>query len=544
MTALIFGVDGNSSNGHSATWSAAGVKGDRGGFVEYSYSEPELLAHLAGTTASYADGCLPVVLIGVEGQYLGKITPANYAKAFREAVEKVRTENPNRPYYAFEIINEPYDCGPNGSNAADYAAICKATYEAVEAAGIPLWPHAGGVMLLVAAHLTYQKKTSETVGGEFSDYTTGHGWIKDFAEAWPESLTKVNGWTSHPYGKPREAAHEGNNGIRSAKVQHENAVACGFNTTGTNNWWVTEFGYNVGGAEEKSESVKTNAEQASKLQEALEELQEFHSEGWLKAVFAYADEDGGWTLWGKEAQTVLTTWAAAHAVEEEAHTEPQPEAPPSPEAAPPGTLSETAERVYDQLAPTFFRQDGQHSFSGWNFTRALASMIDPAALVVQPQADKPPYAVLFDMTTCPTEWLPWVAQFVGIMPSKIEALIARGQEALAREWIEHPIQFNRGKVSAMELAARATLTGTKVLYFYVRYNGEAFTIKAASLAGQTPNPKETKAAIESMMAAWCHLEYETVEGGTLGLLEASHPKVSEVESAHATTRDAELHPEK
>lgn len=309
---LIFGVQSNSANGHSATWTAARVRGDRGGNIEYNYNDAELIAHLAGVKASYEQGCLPITLIEVGQMYLANIVPLTYAAKFLEAVVAVRAANPGKPYYVFEIINEPFNCGSNGSNASDYAAICKATYEALETAKVPLWPAAGGVMLLVAAHMTYQKKISEKVGGAFSDWTTGGGWLKDFIEAWPAAKEKVNGWTSHPYGEPNvEASHEGNNEIASAFLQHEQAVLLGYGPTGTNNWWITEFGFGVPPVSGHG-AVATEALQASKLKESLEQMLPWHAAGWLTAVNVFADGITEWGIWGKTAQGVLTAFASAH----------------------------------------------------------------------------------------------------------------------------------------------------------------------------------------------------------------------------------------
>jgi hypothetical protein len=201
------------------------------------------------------------------------------------------------------------------------------------------------------------------------------------------------------------------------------------------------------------------------------------------------------------------------------------------------------DRLYIALAP-FFKQDAQYGFGGRTFCRALMAMLMPAAEIVQPSDTKPGWAILANPQTCPVAWLPWLGQFVGIEPSSISTLIATGQTALAREWIEHPINFLRGTVQGMTLAAKATLTGTKTVFLYTRYNGEAFVIKAATLATETAHSAETQEAIESMMPAWDVLQYETVTGGTLAILEASHPKLSEVEAAHVTDADLEAHPEK
>lgn len=201
-------------------------------------------------------------------------------------------------------------------------------------------------------------------------------------------------------------------------------------------------------------------------------------------------------------------------------------------------LTESGERLYNQLAPTFFREDEKYGWAGALFVSAFARMFDDVAAVVQPSGSQPGYAILADPVNVPAQWLPWLAQFVGV------DLTTSPDAAHSRLWIKSPLGYTRGTTAAMLLAAQATLTGTKTVYFYTRYNGEAFLIKAATLESETPSQVSTRQAIESMMAAWDVLLYEAVKGGTYGLLEASHAKYSEVEAAHPTYEDLELHPEK
>lgn len=201
-------------------------------------------------------------------------------------------------------------------------------------------------------------------------------------------------------------------------------------------------------------------------------------------------------------------------------------------------LTDTGERLYAQLAPTYFKEDERYGWAGTIFASALARMFDGAAEVVQPIGTKPPFAVLFDVANVAARWLAWVAQFVGV------DLRTSPNAATSRAWIKSPLSYTRGTTTAMKLAAEATLTGSKTLFFYTRYNEEPFRLKAASLVTQTANPTATREAVESMMPAWIVLEYETVAGGTMAILEASHAKISEIEAAHATMSDLELHPEK
>lgn len=318
-TPLVFGIQNSISNGHNAAYAAGTgkkISANRERTITYNEVGAELTEDLAAIKVGYENFTHTSTIIGVNNAFLANVVPATFGTGAREIVEKVMTQNPGQPYYIFELINEPYNDGEKGSNASDYAKLVQAAYEAVEAAKIPLWPAAGGAMLLVAAHMTYQKKTSEKVAGEFSDWTTGHGWMKDLIEAWPGGAAKINGWYSHPYGEPNVAASaEGNNHIASGKLQHDTAVTLGFNSTGTNNWWFTEFGYDVsaGGGFGEGNTIE---QQRTKLKQALEQMLPWRAEGWLKGVIVFADGAANWGIWGaaegERAAKMFKEFAEAH----------------------------------------------------------------------------------------------------------------------------------------------------------------------------------------------------------------------------------------
>jgi hypothetical protein len=206
-------------------------------------------------------------------------------------------------------------------------------------------------------------------------------------------------------------------------------------------------------------------------------------------------------------------------------------------------LSESATRIYNQLAPTYFKEDENLPLPyGAILVAAFCKMLDATAETVQPSGTKPGLAILMSPAEVDEKWLAWLAQFVGVPKKKLETAPS---VAVQREWIEHPIGFRRGEEKAIRLVAEATLTGTKTMYFYPRYNSEAFSIYVGTLESQTPNPKATQEAIESIMPAWIVLTYVgTLKGGTMAILEASHALMSEIEATHPTMKDLETFPEK
>lgn len=304
---LVFGLNSNSSKGHSATWTAANILGDRSDHLDVDYGEsPATVSSAVGT--SLADGCtVPLVIINTpESTVLHAINPATYAASVKAIVERVKADHPT--VTTFELINEPPFKGPHRkSNAVDYAAIVKATYEAC--AGL-----LSTTTLLVAAWATYEIVTEAGVQtGTFSDIHHEGGWLHDIAHSahGPYLKEHVNGWVSHAYGAASGAANsEGTGGFASASDQHAKAVSEGFNATGTNNWWITEVGFNIGGG--GAEGVPTAAAQAAALQTILNTALGYYTQGWLKAIFIYDDGNSGFNIYGREAQTVYTTFATAH----------------------------------------------------------------------------------------------------------------------------------------------------------------------------------------------------------------------------------------
>jgi hypothetical protein len=309
---LIFGVNGAFAD--FATWTAAGVLGDRGGnigeganglAIEYNASAAEVKKLVEFVGERLEKGLLyPIVLINTGGKEnkisLAEIVPATYAEKFVSIVASVMKEHPGAT--VFEIINEPWEKGEHKNNASRYGEICKVTYEKVEEAvskkELPSMP-----TLLVAAFGRYMN-----AAGEFREPEAGSGWIVDLYSGWSEGKKKINGWSCHPYGWSYGTYNGESNGLWSAAAQH--AMIVGQGGSGANNIWITECGYDRAKKTEGGEEL-TEAEQASKVQHLLEVAWEWYAEGWLKAVLIYNNESSGWGIFGTTAQTTLTSFASA-----------------------------------------------------------------------------------------------------------------------------------------------------------------------------------------------------------------------------------------
>lgn len=202
------------------------------------------------------------------------------------------------------------------------------------------------------------------------------------------------------------------------------------------------------------------------------------------------------------------------------------------------SLTPTGERLYDALEPLSL-EDEENGYALATFVSALARMVDKVAELVEESAEGvPPYALVADPDTAPAEWLPWLSQWVGL------DLTLSPDVATSREWIKHPLNFERGTDGAIEVSAKATLTGTKTIYLYPRYEGHWASLAAYTLTSETPDAAATQLAIERMMGAWQVLTFATVTAGTYAILDAAHATYALLEVAHTSYADIELEPAK
>jgi hypothetical protein len=301
---LLYGINSNSAAGHSTTWVAANVVGDRSNNLEALYSEsPEEVS--ANVAKSLADGCVPLVIINSpDEKVLSEVSPSAYASGAMAIIARVVADHPT--VRTFELINEPYFKGPHKmSNAADYANIVEKTYEQASTT------HLKDVRLLVAAWGRYELVDGGGEGtGKISDPEEGGGWIHDMAVQQPGLKKLVNGWSSHPYGPAEGPSEHHEFGMTATEDQRNDAGSLGFNLAGRNDWWITEVGFNLGGSGRSG--ADTEQEQAADTLKVLTRSLTWHEEGWLRAVFIYDDGSTGYNIYGRRAQATFTRFASEH----------------------------------------------------------------------------------------------------------------------------------------------------------------------------------------------------------------------------------------
>jgi hypothetical protein len=212
------------------------------------------------------------------------------------------------------------------------------------------------------------------------------------------------------------------------------------------------------------------------------------------------------------------------------------------------TLTRTGQEIYDALAPLMESDqpemsDADNGYVGAILSGAFATMVDPVSDIVRDQANGTPgYAILFDpdglVNINRSEWLPWLAQFVG----DSQAVLSAPDVATKKAIIKAPLNFKRGRPSTIVAAAQNTLTGAKVVLLNQFLGGSSNALGITTFTSQTPKPTATVNAIMAVMPAWIVPTISVVTGGDYATLAGSHSSYALMEAAHTHYSDIPTNP--
>ncbi len=147
----------------------------------------------------------------------------------------------------------------------------------------------------------------------------------------------------------------------------------------------------------------------------------------------------------------------------------------------------------------------------------------------------PGWGALLDPGSCPTAYLPYLGQYVGV------GNLAGVPDATARALITSRPRFRRGTPGAIAASAQATLTGSQQVVLTERYGGAAYALRVLTFAAETPSQPLTLQAILAVKPAGIVLSYDVVIGWSVGDLEDRYTgqTISALEGAYATLTDFE-----
>lgn len=191
--------------------------------------------------------------------------------------------------------------------------------------------------------------------------------------------------------------------------------------------------------------------------------------------------------------------------------------------------------LYAALAPLAYDEVNQ-AYALFKYTGAIAQMHDQIEGYVRDPVypANPAWSLLMDIDRCPSEALPWLAQFVGV---KLDRALSDADQRTAAK---NSDGFKRGSLGSMIAAAQKYLTGTKTVYYKERDSavsavaGGAYGLTILTLTSETPSSAAVLAALNAVKPAGIILAYNTVASMTYQLLNTNYASYSAVNSAFLT----------
>lgn len=174
-------------------------------------------------------------------------------------------------------------------------------------------------------------------------------------------------------------------------------------------------------------------------------------------------------------------------------------------------MSESGIYLWESLyeAMGFHREtDEANGFALRKLCEALCSPLQPIYDLVREREGQKGWAVLLDPDECPVEFLPYLAQWVGVRPQ------ASWTEEHLRNEIKQPTSWKRGQPESIRLTAQRTLTGSKLVIMRERTPEPGF-LYIRTLLTETPDPSRVKHDLEENVPAWILIDYEAINGVTV-----------------------------
>lgn len=179
-------------------------------------------------------------------------------------------------------------------------------------------------------------------------------------------------------------------------------------------------------------------------------------------------------------------------------------------------MPEEGTQLWEQLyEATGFHREFDDDLALQDFCKALCEPLQPAYDLVRERDDQLGWTVLFDPDECPAEYLPYLAQFVGVV------ITPEMSEAQIRKEIAEPTGWKRGQADSVRLAVQRNLTGADPLVIIRPRFPEPGHHYVRTLLSETPDPARTELLVRAALPAWEDLDYEAIEGVTVADVAAS-----------------------
>jgi tail protein P2 I len=196
-------------------------------------------------------------------------------------------------------------------------------------------------------------------------------------------------------------------------------------------------------------------------------------------------------------------------------------------------LESFADLLYGSMRPLAWL-DGESGYALAHLAGGVGTMFQEVQDLARDTPQGVGWSAVVDLQRCPDNWLPWLAQFVGVsIPGGL-------MPADQRAWIAGADGFNRGTPAALRAAAGAYLTGDKTVFFRERDPSGAvppYTLEVVTVESETPDPDVVLAALMAQKPAGLVLTYRTVVGWDYQEQTATSTTYTALASDFATYRD-------
>lgn len=184
-----------------------------------------------------------------------------------------------------------------------------------------------------------------------------------------------------------------------------------------------------------------------------------------------------------------------------------------------------AARLFDYLLPFQSIDTLGHL---WALCDGIYAMIEPVETLTSDRDDGlSGWANMVDINACPSEYLPYLAQFVG---ASVKLGLTDEQQ---RQYILSLPGFNRGRPATIIAEVQTTLTGTQFVDLQER-TGTAWDYTVVTKPSETPNPALTQAAIQSQKPGPDQFTFTMTEVATYGWLAGQYATYGALPPAYAT----------
>lgn len=205
-------------------------------------------------------------------------------------------------------------------------------------------------------------------------------------------------------------------------------------------------------------------------------------------------------------------------------------APPKPREGEQPTLESFAATLYASVEPVAW-QDASNGWALAHYCATLGHLFQAVEDLARDTPEGPGWSMIVDLDRCPTDWLPWLAQFVGVtIPTGLT-------DAEMRAWIAGTDGFSRGTPDAIRAAAAATLTSSKTVVVRER-NGSPYRLQVVTYSAETPDAALTLRAITAQKPAGIVLSYLVQQGADYQSIKTHYATYTTLRSAYPTYRDA------